>query len=79
MHDEQPDHTAIELARAAFLVQVDELDESGVQGVDIAIGMMFAAHALATVLKGGNMAAAIEWMRDAVDLQERQLLERPQT
>lgn len=50
-----------------------KLIERGVAPVDALLASASATHALATVLHG-NPVAAIEWMRDALDLIERQVL-----
>jgi len=50
-----------------------KLIEKGVAPIDALIGSVFASHDLATRLHG-SPSAAIEWMRDALDTIERQLL-----
>lgn len=48
---------------------------AGVEPADVAIAAVYSAHDLATDLHEGDPAAAIEWMRTALDLMERQLLD----
>ncbi len=53
-----------------------KLVEKGVAPIDALIAATYAAHNLATALHGDDPAAAIEWMRNALDTIERQLIER---
>lgn len=52
-----------------------KLIDKGVIPVDCAVGAAYALHDLATRMFDGDSVAAIEWMRTAVDVQERQLLD----
>jgi hypothetical protein len=52
----------------------DKLAEAGVQPIDALIASLYATHNLGSRVHG-NPVAAIEWMRDAVDTIERQVLE----
>lgn len=47
----------------------------GVEPVDATIAAIYSAHDLASAIHAGDSHAAIEYMRTALDLMERQLLE----
>ena len=65
----------IEPIRRAFRNSAAKLVDAGkVEPIDAAIGAVYAAHDLA--MRAGNDAhGAIEWLRTAADLMERQLLD----
>lgn len=52
----------------------DKLMQKGVLAIDALIASTYATHALATKVHG-NPVTAISWMRDVLDLLERQMLE----
>lgn len=63
----------IEMAQRLHGSLQTKLAEHGVQPIDVLIASTFAAHNLASALHG-NPIAAIEWMRDALDTIERQIM-----
>lgn len=68
------EHAVIEGARRLYRKIGTELAARGVTPADNAIGAVYAAHDLAMNLTG-SVSAGIDWMRDALDLMERQALE----
>ena len=54
-----------------------QLIDRGVAPIDALLASVSATHALATVLHG-NPVAAIEWMRNALDLAERNVIQAGQ-
>jgi hypothetical protein len=68
------DAEMFEPIRRAFRVSADRLSAAGrIEPIDAAIGATYAAHDLA-MHAGMSPHDAIEWMRSATDLMERQLL-----
>ncbi len=53
----------------------DKLAERGVESIDILISSVEATVNLARNIHGGSAQGAIEWMRTALDLIERQMIE----
>lgn len=65
----------MEPIRAAFRNATSKLAAAGrIEPIDAALGAVYATHDLA-MRAGMDAHAAIEWMRTAADLMERQLLE----
>lgn len=64
---------AIETSRRLMRSLIRKLTEKGVEPADATIAQAYALHDAATELTGGPVAA-IEWMRTAADVMERQLL-----
>ena len=52
--------------------------QRGVLPIDAAIGALYAAFDAAEGFQAGDRHGAIEWMRTALDLMERQLIEEAQ-
>ena len=76
MTDQPLDPEMFEPVRRAIRVPVLTLIEAErVQPIDAAIGAIYATHDLA-MHAGMDGHTAVEWMRTATDLMERQLLER---
>lgn len=65
----------MERCRALFRNAGIAMISAGVDPVDVAIAASYAAHD-ASQHTGRNPHDAIEWLRTALDLQERQLLEQ---
>ncbi|WP_126172855.1 hypothetical protein [Altericroceibacterium xinjiangense] len=63
----------IEMAQRLHGSLHEKLVERGVEPIDALIASLYATHDLASKLHG-NPIAAVEWMRDAIDTIERQLL-----
>lgn len=75
IHDDSPDDfAAIEAARRVHRRAAACMAGHGLAPCDNAIAAIYAAHDLA-MHHTGNAASAIDWLRDALDLMERQLLE----
>lgn len=76
MTEEEEDGSlrAIETARRIFRSAAERMEAHGVRLEDVAIGLAYAAEDVAARYKGDHHAA-IEWLRTANDLQERQLLD----
>lgn len=51
------------------------IDGQGVRPIDALIAAIYSTHDLASQVHG-NPVAAVEWIRDAADTIERQLMER---
>jgi hypothetical protein len=64
----------IERCRRLFRRAAVMMEAHGVRLEDVAIAASFASEDIAARHKGGHHAA-IEWLRTALDLQERQLLD----
>ena len=67
------EEAAIETARKLTRSLVAKLTERGIQLADATIALAYALHDAATELTG-DPASAVEWMRTAADLMERQLM-----
>lgn len=67
---------AVEKCRKINRLAAVKYAEVGVSLEDIAIAAIYTAFDLATTLKGSPIAA-VEWLRTAVDVQERSLLAGP--
>ncbi len=65
----------IEAVRGPIRRLVDRFPDR--EPIDVALGAVYASHDLAQ-RAGMSAAEAIEWLRSAADLMERQLLERAQ-
>ncbi|OHT22189.1 hypothetical protein BHE75_04213 [Sphingomonas haloaromaticamans] len=65
----------IERCRALNRRAAAKYFELGIEPIDAAIAAIYSAHDLA-VAAVGDAHGAIEWMRNAADLMERQLLDR---
>ena len=63
----------IEMARKLTRSLVSKLTERGVQPADATIALAYALHDAATELTG-DPASAVEWLRTAADVMERQLM-----
>ncbi len=63
----------IEMSRRLARSLLAKLHEQGVEPADAAIGFAYAMHDAATGLTGDRMQA-VEWMRTAADVMERQLM-----
>lgn len=63
----------IEMAQRLHMSLHSKLIEKGVAPIDAVIAATYATHFLASAIHG-TPAAAIEWMRDALDTIERQVL-----
>ncbi|RYD27942.1 MAG: hypothetical protein EOP89_03650 [Lysobacteraceae bacterium] len=51
-----------------------QLVTRGVEPIDALLGTVASAHAVASRLHGDNPVAAVEWMRNVLDVIERQAL-----
>lgn len=71
--DTAPETTAIEAIRGPIRRLADRFPH--VEPIDVALGALYASHDLA-MRAGMSPHDAVEWMRTAADLMERQLLER---
>ena len=70
---------AIELCRKLNRKAAGQYVARGIAPADAVIGAIYSAHDLATDLHTGDGHAAIEYLRTALDMMERQLLERART
>ncbi|MBZ9650326.1 hypothetical protein K9B33_22605 [Sphingobium sp. 3R8] len=68
-----PDTSAIEAVRGPIRRLAERFPDR--EPIDLALGALYASHDLAQ-RAGMDPHSAIEWMRTAADLMERQLLER---
>lgn len=68
------EHAQIELCRRINRRAADQYQAKGVEPADIVIAAIYSAHDLASGLHDGNPVAAIEHLRTALDVMERQLL-----
>jgi hypothetical protein len=73
-NDENISEQAIELCRNLNRSAAVKYAERGVSHEDITMGSIYCSFDLATGLTGSQIGA-IEWLRSAVDVIERQLLE----
>lgn len=64
----------LEMAQRLHGSLQQKLVERGIQPIDVLIAGTYATHAFATKVHGSPIAA-VEWMRDAIDTIERQLLD----
>lgn len=71
MHDET---AGIELTRKLYRKAARQCVARGVEPVDAVIGMIYACHDTAQNI-GHSPASALEYMRTAMDVMERQVLE----
>ena len=69
-NDEHRSVAVIEMCRRVNSAAAAKYAEQGVSIEDIAIASIYTAFDLATTLEGSPMAA-VEWLRTAVDVQER--------
>lgn len=67
---------AIELCRKLNRKAAGQYVARGIEPADAVIGAIYSTHDLATDLHNGDAHGAIEYMRTALDMMERQLLER---
>lgn len=68
----------VDMAQRFYASLHGKLTDCGVAPMDALIASTYATHKLATVIHGDNIAA-VEWMRDALDLIERQALDQAQS
>ena len=75
-HDDHPTDVAanVEAFRGPIRRLADRFPDR--EPIDVALGALYASHDLA-MRAGMNAHDAIEWMRTAADLMERQLLAQP--
>jgi hypothetical protein len=74
MEDEMTDETAaIEMTRGIYRKAAAQCIVRGIQPVDAVIGMIYATHDVAQTI-GHSPAGAIEYLRNALDVMERQVL-----
>ena len=73
--DEERSVRNIETCRRINRAAAARYAEHGVSAEDAAIAAIYSAHDLA-MATGRDAHAAIEWLRTALDLQERQLLKQ---
>lgn len=66
---------AIEMCRRVNRSAAQRYVAKGIEPVDAVIAAIYSAHDLATDLHNGDGHAAVEYLRTALDLMERQLLE----
>jgi hypothetical protein len=72
-NDESVSTHAIEMCRKLNRSAATKYGEHGVSAEDVAIAAAYSAFDLAADLTGSRIAA-IEWLRNAVDLVERQVM-----
>lgn len=65
----------VDMAQRFYASLHGKLTDCGVEPIDALIASTYATHKLATAIHGNNIAA-VEWMRDALDLIERQALDQ---
>ncbi|GGE21889.1 hypothetical protein GCM10011529_30640 [Polymorphobacter glacialis] len=76
-NDEHRSVAVIEMCRRVNRIAAAKYAEHGASLEDIAIASIYTAFDLATKLKGSPIAA-VEWLRTAVDVQERDAMTRVQ-
>ena len=64
---------AIEMTRGIYRKAAAQCIVRGIQPVDAVIGMIYATHDVAQTI-GHSPAGAIEYLRNALDVMERQVL-----
>ncbi len=69
------DSAIIDMCRRVNRSAARQYVARGIEPVDAVIAAIYSAHDLATDLHEGDGHAAIEYLRTALDLMERQLLE----
>lgn len=73
-HNVSDDETAaIEMTRGIYRKAAAQCMVRGVEPVDAVIGMIYATHDVAQTL-GHSPAGAIEYLRSALDVMERQVM-----
>lgn len=65
----------IDMAERFYAAVHCRLTECGVEPKDALVACTYATHRLATSIEG-NTIAGIEWMRDALDLIEREAMDK---
>jgi hypothetical protein len=75
-HTDECSEIAIAFCRRINRSAATKFTEQGVRLDDIAIAAIYTAFDLAATLTG-SPGAAVEWLRTAVDVQERSLLAGP--
>lgn len=68
--------TAIDLCRRINRSAAGQYAAHGIEAPDVVIASIYSTHDLATDLHGGDAHGAIEYIRTALDMMERQLLTR---
>lgn len=66
----------VDACRRIFRRAAEKMESEGVRLEDVAIAVALAAEDVAVNYKGGDHHGAIEWLRTALDVQERALLDR---
>lgn len=74
-NEEEAAARVVETCRKAHRKAAELLAAKGVRIEDSAIGALYAAHDIAIEFRR-DPHGAIEWLRDGLDMMERQLLER---